>query len=130
MLPVEQLFVGRSMMVEARWPDMDFPSQLFDRKAWGATVKGSRYGIIKDPALTKTGIDWTGAHITLNVAHQFFSWTRTVTNYNKGSDLLAYPKDLSGITRYAKATRGWEDDYYFLSGILEALDRPFGMVLR
>ena len=68
--PVEQLFVNRKMMVEARWPNMDFETQLFDRKSWAATTKGSRYGTIKDPELAKTGIDWTGAYITLNVAHK------------------------------------------------------------
>jgi len=122
--PIEQLFVDRKMMVEARWPNMDFDSQLFDRKCWAATIEGSRYGIIRDPALAGTGIDWTGAHITLNVAHQFFTWTRTVTGHSKGRDTLTYPKDLNGITRYANQTKGWEDDYYFLSGKLEALDRP------
>ena len=66
--PIEQLFVDRKMMVEARWPNMDFESQLFDRTCWAATVKGSRYGLIKDPGLAGTRIDWTGAHITLNVA--------------------------------------------------------------
>lgn len=103
---------------------MDFDSQLFDRKCWAATVEGSRYGIINDPALAETAIDWTGAHITLNVAHQFFTWTRTVTGHSEGRDTLTYPKDLNGITQYANHTKGWEDDYYFLSGKLEALDRP------
>ncbi len=122
--PVEQLFAGETMMVEARWPDMDFPDRLFDRATWASAAKGSRYGTIRDPQLAGTGIDWTGAHITLNVAHQFFTWTRTVTGHGAGKDTLTYPKDLKGITHYAKHEKGWQDDYYFLSGTRAALDRP------
>ncbi len=119
---IEQLFAGGKMMVEARWPNMRFDEQLYDRKSWATTVEGSRYGVLKDPRLAETGIDWTGAHITLNVAHQFFTWTRTVTGHGKGGDTLTYPKNLKGITHYAGHAKGWEDDYYFLSGKLEALD--------
>jgi len=120
--PIEQLFLGREMMVEARWPNMEFNTQLFSREAWAATVEGSRYGVVKDPELAKTNVDWTGAHITLNVAHQFFTWTRTVTRHGMGQNTLTYPKDLRGITHYADGTKGWNDDYYWLSGKLEALD--------
>jgi len=122
--PVVQLFVGREMMVEARWPNMDFETQLFSREAWASTVAGSRYGSIKDPELAETNIDWTGALITMNVAHQFFSWTRTVNSHSAGEDTLTYPRDLQGVTHYGDKTKGWEDDYYFLSGKLEALDSP------
>jgi len=123
-LPVEQLFVGSRMMVEARWPNIDLETQLLERKVWRGTVEGSRYGLIKDPGLVETDVDWTGAHITLNVAHQFFTWTRKVSSHSKGEDTLTYRKDLKGITHYANHRAGWEDDYYFLSGKLEALDRP------
>lgn len=118
-----QLFADNKMMIEARWPDMRF-KDILNRWSWANTGRGSRYGKINDSKLAATGIDWTGARITLNVAHQFFSWTRTVSSHKAGSPTLTYPKDLPGITHYANKTRPWEDDFYYLSGKLEALNRP------
>jgi hypothetical protein len=71
----EQLFVDGEMMIEARWPNMRF-EERFDRSKWAKAGVGSRYGKMVDPELAKTGIDWTGALATLNVAHQFYTWTR------------------------------------------------------
>jgi len=121
----EQLFVDRAMMIEARWPNMRF-EQFFDRSAWAKAAEGSRYGRMIDPELAKTGIDWTGARVTLNVAHQFFTWSRIVNQHTKGSNTFTYAKEFRGITSYADAKRNalWEDDYYYLSGKLEALDAP------
>jgi len=118
-----QLFVDGEMMVEARWPNIGL-GDVLTGKAWATAGQGSRYGQIVDPDLAKTGIDWTGAVATLNVAHQFFTWTRTVQGHRAGSDRFTYAKDLSGITHYADKTKPWEDDRYFLTGKLEALDRP------
>jgi hypothetical protein len=119
----EQLFVDRKMMIEARWPNMRF-EQIFDRSAWAKAGKGSRYGRMVDPALAKTDVDWTGARVTLNVAHQFFTWSRVVDQHTRGSNTFTYSKNLNGITYYADKTTPWEDDYYYLSGKLEALDAP------
>ncbi|MFQ5808064.1 MAG: right-handed parallel beta-helix repeat-containing protein [Armatimonadota bacterium] len=119
----QQLFVDGNMMIEARWPNMRF-EELFDRSKWATAGVGSRYGKMVDPELAKTGVDWTGALATLNVAHQFFTWTRPVTGHTRGSDTFEYSKDLVGITHYADKTRQWEDDRYYLSGKLEALDSP------
>lgn len=121
--PVEQLFVDGRMMVEARWPNARF-DQMLDPGCWQPTGIGSRYGKIVDPALAESGIDWTGALAVLNVAHQFFSWTREVAGHEKGSDTLVYDKNLPGITRYADLTKEWEDDKYYLVGKLDALDAP------
>jgi len=119
-----QLFVDQQMMVEARWPNIRFPDGLWDRSKWAKASKGSRYGKIVDKELAKTGLDWTGARAILNVAHQFFSWTRTVDEHAAGSDSFKYARDLTGITRHANTTKPWEDDSYYLSGKLEALDYP------
>lgn len=119
----EQLFVDRMMMIEARWPNMQF-EQLFDRSAWAKAGQGSRYGRMIDPALGKTGIDWTGARVILNAAHQFFTWSRIADQHTRGSKTFSYPKNLDWITSYADKTTPWEDDYYYLSGKLEALDAP------
>ncbi len=129
----EQLFVDDEMMVEARWPNMQFPKQLWDRSCWAKANVGSRYGKMVDPELAKTNIDWTGALAVLNVAHQFYTWTRPVQKYgtwgrpgqnDSGDDTFLYPKDLQGITHFADKTKQWEDDRYFLTGKIEALDSP------
>ncbi len=119
-----QLFVDGQMLVEARWPNMQFPAQLWDLSTWATAAKGSAYGRLVDPDLAKTGIDWTGATAVLNVAHQFFTWTRKVTRHEAGQDAFEYPKDMQGITHYAKHKKGWADDRYVLFGKLEALDAP------
>jgi len=120
-----QLFVDGQMMIEARWPNMRFEEQ-WDRSKWAKATKGSRYGKLRDPELAKTGVDWTGALATLNVTHQFYTWTRFVTGHETGRDYFEYPKDFGKSTemRYGSKTRPWEDDRYYLSGKLNALDIP------
>jgi hypothetical protein len=120
---VRQLFIDGELMIEARWPNMSL-DRLWDRARWARARKGSRYGKMVDPELATTGIDWTGAVATLNVAHQFYTWTRTVKEHSIGSDTFEYARDLQGITHYADKTRPWEDDRYYLTGKLEALDAP------
>ncbi len=119
----DQLFVDEEMMIEARWPNARF-GDLLNRDTWAKTGVGSRYGRIVDPTLGATGIDWTGAVATLNVAHQFFSWTRTVVTHEAGGDSFTYEKDLPGITHFADKTTPWEGNAYYLSGKREALDTP------
>ena len=121
--PVRQLFVDGRMVGEARWPNRGL-DQLWDRNTWAQAGEGSRYGKMVDPNLAATGVDFTGATAVLNVAHQFYSWTRTVTRHDAGSDTFEYAKDLTGITHYADKTKTWEDDQYYLVGKLEALDTP------
>jgi Pel9A-like, right handed beta helix region len=104
-----QLFVDGRMMVEARWPNRRLPEELWDVSKWAKAGKGSRYGKMVDPELAKTGIDWTGGRATLNVAHQFYTWTRTVTEYSLGTDTFEYARDLTGITHFADKTTPWAD---------------------
>jgi len=119
--PVVQLFCDETLLTEARWPNRP-KHDFWNRDTWARAGKGSRYGRIVDPALARTGIDWTGAVATLNVAHQFQTWTRTVLAHRAGEASFTYAKDLAGITRFADLTRPWEDDRYYLTGKLEALD--------
>lgn len=121
----EQLFVDGEMMVEARWPNMRM-DEMWDRSKWAFAGKNSRYGRMHDPALAKTGVDFTGALATLNIAHQFYTWTRFVTEHEAGRDWFAYPKDFDAGTemRYAEKISPWTDDRYYLSGVLAALDAP------
>lgn len=123
-LEFEQLFVDGKMMIEARWPNMRF-EELWERSTWANAGPGSRYGKIVDKELAKTGIDWTGALATMNLAHQFLTWTRTVNTHSRGSDTFEYNRDLEPrIQGSADKAAPWEDDYYYLSGKLEALDIP------
>jgi len=121
----EQLFVDGEMMIEARWPNMRF-DELWDRSKWAFAGKNSRYGKMHDPALAETGIDFTGALATLNIAHQFYTWTRFVTEHEARRNWFAYPKDFDAGTemRYAEKISPWIDDRYYLSGVLAALDAP------
>jgi len=122
--PLEQLFLGDAMMVEARWPNMRFPEQLWDRSAWASADAGSDKGRLVDEELKATGIDWTGATAVLNISHQWWTWTATVTRHAKNSDRLEY--DLESLSSvYDKS--GWirfDDDFYYLFGKREALDAP------
>lgn len=123
----EQLFVDGKMMIEARWPNMRF-EELWDRSKWATSAPGSGYGKMVDPELAKTGVDWTGALATLNVNPQFYTFTRTVNKHSKGSDSFEYNCDMFGEpsipTGPVTPSRGYEDDYYYLSGKLGALDIP------
>ena len=119
----DQIFVDKEMMIEARWPNMKF-EEKYDRSKWASSDVGSRYGKMKDAEMAKTGIDFTGALATLNVAHQFHSWTRKVNTHTPGSDTFTYDRDLYWIRHDPQRFSVWEDDKYYLSGILEALDAP------
>jgi Right handed beta helix region len=131
---IEQLFVGREMMIEARWPNMR-RDQVFDRSCWAKTEMGSEHGRVICEELAKTGIDWTGAMACLNVAHQWWTWNRPVVAHKAGTNTLQYPADLVGLCGYDPRiterpawetpqwlAKGWADDYFYLFGKLEALD--------
>lgn len=121
---ITQLFLDGLTMVVARWPNCR-PEELWDRTRWARASSGSRYGRIVDPALAATGIDWTGATAVLNVAHEFFTWTRPARAHAAGADVFEYDRDMGkDITRNAEYAGPWEDDRYYLVGSLEALDSP------
>lgn len=119
--PVRQLLADSQLMIEAQFPNLSL-NNLWDRNRWAKAAKGSLYGKMVDPQLAESNINWTGAVATLNVAHQFYTWTRTVKKHSAGSDRFEYEKDLTGITHFADKTEPWEDDRYYLRGKLEALD--------
>lgn len=120
---VEQLFVDGEMMIEARWPNMPF-EDLWDRSCWANSGNGSAYEKMIDPKLAETNTDWTGAIATLNVAHQFHTWTRRVSKHKKGTDVFEYVGNMGKLSGTIGKPGHWSDDYYYLSGKLEALDSP------
>ena len=120
--PVPQVFVDGVMQIEARWPNMRF-EEIWDRTKWARSDHGSRKDLMICDALAETGIDWTGALATLNVGHQYKTWTRDVTKHSKGTSEFTYElNERLGDGRDDGPS--WADDYFYLSGKLEALDAP------
>ena len=73
-----QLFYNGRMMVEARWPNIDVNNvgdASMAKAAWRKVGDNTTYGTVHDPALRTNFMD--GALATLNVAHQWNTWTRS-----------------------------------------------------
>ncbi|MDO6709114.1 right-handed parallel beta-helix repeat-containing protein [Aliiglaciecola sp. 2_MG-2023] len=123
---VEQLFFNNEMMLEARWPNAK-AEQLLSRVVWASTDKGSAYGKIVDRELAESGVDWTGANVILNVAHQFYTWKRPAITLGVNHGVFGYDQNLKGLEQFflndVKPEK-WEDDYYYLTGSLGLLDAP------
>jgi hypothetical protein len=116
-----QLFVDGVRMSEARWPNMSY-AQRWDDACWRAAAKGTKYGTMVDPALAKTGVDWTGAVATLNIG-SWQTFRRVVRSHGKGSDRFSYDRDEESRLAKEKPHRpGF--DRYFLAAKLAALDSP------
>eukprot|EP00937_MAST-01D_sp_MAST-1D-sp2_P003459 g3459.t1 len=135
---ISQLFADGAMMVEARWPNLGSLANVGDaamsQSAWRKVGPGSAYGRVVDAAL-RSNFSWVGALATLNVAHQWNTWTRVVTGHNRSNGTLDYPMDLPGLagydpTLYPSNAHVWDGcnrakcNQYYLSGKLEALDAP------
>lgn len=127
---IEQLFIGRDMMIEARWPNAGF-DQVYDRSRWAKVDPGSTHGRIVSKEIADSGIDWTGAMAYLNVGHQWWTWNRPITKHTAGSPELEYDADLVGLCdtdpklsskKPERVAEMWSDDYFYLFGKLEALD--------
>ena len=134
---VPQLFYDGNMMVEARWPNI-YVNNVGDASmsptAWRKVGDNTTYGTVHDPAL-RTNFSWDGALATLNVAHQWNTWTRVVSNHSRSAGTFDYPQDLPGLAGYdpilyPAQAHIWDGcnqakcNQYFLSGKLEALDAP------
>jgi hypothetical protein len=120
--PVTQLFFRGRMMTEARWPDQRF-DQVWDRSTWARSEKGSKKDLMICSALAETGVDWTGAMATLNVGHQFKTWSRTITRHRKGEASFTYALEERMNTDVNEGPSWWDDRFY-LTGRIEALTSP------
>ena len=147
---IQQAWMGEQPCFEARWPNVNLThgnnangigGPMDIHNSWSHTygIRGQndsclnctrlRHGIIVDPKLATTGIDWTGATATLNVGFRFLTWTRTVLNHTAGSMTFTYnrttQKSRKGFVGGSGAylDKGL-DNLYFLSGKLAALDAP------
>ena len=147
---IQQAWMGEQVCFEARWPNTNLThgnranevgGPLDAEGSWARTygIIGQndsclnctrlRQGIIVDPKLAQTGIDWTGATATLNVGFRFLTWTRTVLNHSAGSATFTYNKTTQKSRRGMVGGSGAYldkglDNLYFLSGKLAALDAP------
>ena len=124
----KQLFYRGSPMVEARYPNLDISRSLATqllrpRESWVRVGKGSKYGLIVDPGLRAFKKTINGARATLNVAHQFFTWTRKVSNFSATKGSFNYPKNLpGGADSWNPAW--WGSNQFFLAGLPVLLDAP------
>ena len=122
---IAQVFAEDSMLVEARWPNVDYKDiegSMLDVSFWATAKNSSTYGTIVDADLAEQtqGIDWNGAIATLNVGKRINTYTRTVQNYTNGT--FNYLLPLPGETLRSLPT--YIGNPYYLSGILSALDSP------
>eukprot|EP01062_Namystynia_karyoxenos_P043886 TRINITY_DN3214_c0_g1_i2.p1 TRINITY_DN3214_c0_g1~~TRINITY_DN3214_c0_g1_i2.p1 ORF type:complete len:713 (+),score=141.68 TRINITY_DN3214_c0_g1_i2:93-2141(+) len=124
----QQLFVADDMVFEARWPNTGL-SSLTSPHAWAETTNSSypwtnESGFIAAPELATSGIDWTGALITMNTATRVFSWTRTVAAHK--NDTILYDGPLVPFRWKGSMPVNQRKllQLYWLSGKLEALDSP------
>jgi hypothetical protein len=137
--PIPQLFYGGEMMIEARWPNIELGNvgnSSMAKTAWRTVKNGSAYGRVVDPAL-RVPFSWEGGLATLNVAHQWDTWTRRVSAHDPVEGAFSYPQNLPGLAGYdphldpaqSRVFDGCRVQHakcnqYWLSGKREALDAP------
>lgn len=117
---IEQLFVDRKMMMEARWPNCRL-EDLWVRDKWAHAASGSRKDLMICKALPDTGIDWTGAIAALNIGPQYCSFARVVTKHQKGGCNFKYELKRRMMDGKDDGPT-WANDRFYLFGKLEALD--------
>ena len=121
----EQLFCDSKPMLEARWPnvpkDANGDWNFFSPDVW-ATVDatGNSYGTVSDIHLALTGWNVTAARAVLNVNHQYYCWTRTITSHSASTSTFSYPQDLGASI----SAESYNDDRYYLVGQKQFLDFP------
>ena len=118
----QQLFVDDDFIPEARWPNAQLKDMLNVSKSWKEAAYGTTYGMILDPDLSHSNIDWSNAIATINPDKRILSFTRTVLNFNKTAGTFNYSLPLPG--EKPRSLDGYIGTRYFLSGLLEALDSP------
>jgi hypothetical protein len=130
---ITQLFYNGKPMLEARWPhcprDTNGDWNFFSPSMWAdADTTGNSYGTVSCAALAKTGWDVTGAKALLNVAHQYYCWTRQVISHSAGSKSFTYDQDLGksvGTTDESGVHGSWNNrNKFYLFGLKQFLGAP------
>lgn len=123
-----QLFYNGKMMVQAQYPNFDIGGSLSIQAltpsvSWVHVDPRSRYGTIIDSGLKQFPEgSLNGVRATLNVAHQFFTWTRKISNFSSVNGSFNYPKNLPSLGQWLYEPGWWGTNQFFLSGSKVLLD--------
>lgn len=128
----KQLFLDGDMMIPARWPNVSSVEALMSREGWAMVEEGSgptdaayTNGIAIDSDLVAVrdangdSVDWDGAIAVINLYTQFFSYSRHIHYNTSQPDRFTYDSFPLAPPRYEPY---FYDDYYYLTGVLGALD--------
>ena len=93
----EQVFVDGTMAFEARWPNANL-STILTEGAWGVSTNSSSpslthpqsLGYVSAPELARSGLNFTGALLTLNAGTRVWTWTRRVVQHTPGDPTVWY----------------------------------------
>lgn len=112
-----QLFLDGRMMMQARWPNtgLDLLRPVRAEADGGAENK-----TLVDFDLTQPDGFWNGATVHITPGAHWVSWTRMVKDYSQERHELSWDEPWN--TGWAYITK--EGSYYYLFGVLEALDAP------
>ncbi len=141
-----QLFFDGQPLVEARWPNQPWDAR-WEPRTWASQGEGSRVGLVVDPKLASTGVDWSGGLVTVCLDGER-AVLRVVHGHYAGSDRFVYETDfmpegsasssghehpghggsplktVSSERTGEPPERPGSTDRYFLWGKLDALDSP------
>lgn len=101
--PIEAIFCGGQMMMEARWPNCSWEENWNAEQKWALTGKDSKLGFIESPELASSNLDLSGGLLYLKLSKGNNCFTRPITGHRAGSKSLEYDK--SGIEG-----RAWNED--------------------
>jgi uncharacterized lipoprotein NlpE involved in copper resistance len=122
----DQLFVDGVMAFEARWPNTNLTSVL-NQSSWAVSINSSSpsltdprsLGFVSAPSVAATGLNFTGAMMTLNAGTRVWTWTRRVVKHTPGESTLWYRGGL--MPERGRASK--LPTLFFLSGP-QLLDSP------
>lgn len=101
--PIEAIFCGGQMMMEARWPNCSWEENWNAEQKWALTGKESKLGVIESPELASSNLDLSGGLLYLKLSKGNNCFTRPITGHRAGSKSLEYDK--TGIEG-----RAWNED--------------------
>jgi len=101
--PIEAVFCGGRMMMEARWPNCSWEENWNAEQKWGLTGNDSKLGVIECPELAASNVDLSGGLLYLKLSKGNNCFTRSITGHRAGSKSLEYDK--TGIEG-----RAWNED--------------------
>ena len=101
--PIEAIFCGGRMMMEARWPNCSWEENWNVEQKWARTGKDSKLGVIESPELASSNLDLSGGLLYLKLSKGNNCFTRPITGHHAGAKSLEYDK--TGIEG-----RAWNED--------------------